>query len=60
MWYGVQMGIIRKNIWCCVNERGIERNGVFGYKSEQFFVLGDISAPLVIINMKKSVASGTS
>ena len=58
MWNNVQAGIIRKNIWCCVNERRIERNGVFGYKSEQFFVLGDIPAPVVILNMKKSVASG--
>jgi hypothetical protein len=38
MWNNVQADINRKNIWCCVNERMIERNGVFGYKSEQFFV----------------------
>jgi len=29
MWNNVQAGIIRKNIWCCANERRIERNGVF-------------------------------
>jgi hypothetical protein len=60
MWCSVQAGIIRKSIWCCITERRIEENGVFGYKSEQFFVLGDISVPLVIKNARKSVASGKS